>query len=130
MPNHFHFLIRQNAEVGIDRLITRVCTSYVKYFNNKYSRVGNLFQDAFKAKLVDSNSYLTYLSAYIHNNPQNSIDYEFSSFKDYLNLRQDELCDKGMILSMFKNNTADYKKFVLDFNEAEQKKISNYLFED
>ena len=47
MPNHFHFLIRQNTDVGIEKLIQKVITSYVMYFNRKYNRVGGLFQDAF-----------------------------------------------------------------------------------
>src|SRR3989344_2415277 len=36
MPNHFHFLIRQNKELSTSKLILRICTSYSKYFNKKY----------------------------------------------------------------------------------------------
>lgn len=130
MPNHFHFLIRQNLNLGIDRLISRTCTSYVKYFNNKYDRVGNLFQDAFKAKLVYDDSYLTYLTAYIHNNPSNPLEYAYSSFKDYLGERSDRLCSKDFILSMFQNNSQEYKKFVLNFSAKDQDKIQPFIFEE
>ena len=63
MPNHYHFLIRQNADVSIAKLISKVCTGYSKYFNKKYGRVGHLFQDKFKAVLVEDNDYLRWLSA-------------------------------------------------------------------
>lgn len=130
MPNHYHFLIRQNQDTTIDRLISRVCTSYAKYFNLKYKRVGNLFQDTFKAKLIDSDAYLTYLSAYIHNNPANPLDYDYSSFKDYLGLRRGQLCDKNFILRMFDNDAQKYKNFVMSFNETYLSKIKDYLFEE
>lgn len=100
------------------------------YFNHKYQKVGNLFQDAFKAKLVDNDSYLTYLSAYIHNNPVNIEKFPYSSFLDYCGGRQGTLCDKSLILGMFQNNTEAYKKFVLGFNQKYQVKIEHLLFEE
>ena len=33
MPNHYHLLVKQHADISIARLIQKVCTSYVKYFN-------------------------------------------------------------------------------------------------
>ncbi len=130
MPNHFHLLIRQNSEVGLDRLIAKVCTSYAKYFNLKYGHIGNLFQDRFKAKLVDNDSYLIYLSAYIHNNAENPLEYDYSSLKDYLGKRSGNLCDKTFLLNLFDNNPEKYKKFVLGFDQEYEDKIKNYLFEE
>lgn len=130
MPNHYHFLIRQDGEIGIDRLIHRVFTSYAKYYNLKHERIGNLFQDAFKAKLVDSDSYLSYLSAYIHNNPTNPFDYQFSSLPDYLGKRQGTICDTNFLLGMFGNNRDQYKEFVSIFGSKEYAKIKPYVFEE
>jgi putative transposase len=90
MPNHFHFLIRQNMEYPTSKLMVKVCTSYVKYFNNKYGRVGHLFQDQFKQKNVAENGYLLWLSAYIHRNPVSAglahrpEDWQWSSVREYL----------------------------------------------
>jgi len=42
LPDHFHFLIRQQKTVGITKLMRRVMTNYVMYFNKKYKRRGNL----------------------------------------------------------------------------------------
>jgi REP element-mobilizing transposase RayT len=130
MPNHFHFLIQQNSDVGIDRLITKVCTSYAMYFNKKYKKVGNLFQDAFKAKLVDSDSYLAYLSAYIHNNPTNIETYQYSSFPDYCGVRLGQICKQGLLLGIFNNDRLAYKKFVSGYNPNYERKIQNLIFEE
>src|SRR5205809_297696 len=48
MPNHFHFLLRQNADIPTTKLMTKVCTSYSMYFNKKYNKVGHVFQDQYK----------------------------------------------------------------------------------
>src|SRR3989344_6862289 len=62
MPNHFHFLIQQKTDLPIGKLISKLCTGYSMVFNKKNERVGGLFQDQFKAVLVDSNEYLSWVS--------------------------------------------------------------------
>ncbi|MDP2932865.1 MAG: transposase [bacterium] len=119
MPNHFHLLIRQNLQNPISDLIKKVCTGYSKYFNKKYERVGHVFQDQYKAIVVSQDNYLTWVSAYIHQNPkiaglvENLEEYPWSSYRDYLGLRQGKLCSIDLILGMFKNGQA-YKEFVED----------------
>ena len=40
-------------------------TGMAKYFNTKYKQVGSLFQGKYKAKVVEEDIYLMYLSVYI-----------------------------------------------------------------
>jgi REP element-mobilizing transposase RayT len=130
MPNHFHLLVRQNTELRVDRLITKLCTSYAAYYNRKYEHVGHVFQDAFKAKLVDSESYLTYLSAYIHNNPADIQNHLYSSFLDYTANRGGIICDQEILLSYFNNNPDQYRDFVLGYNKNQESTISHLLFDE
>lgn len=130
LPNHFHILIRQNTEVPIGLLINKVSTSYAKYFNHKYKRIGNLFQDTFKAKMVDSDSYLTYLSAYIHNNPFEPFTYQYSSLPDYLGVRPGTLCDTQIVLKYFGNSREKYKKFVSGYTEEQSAVINDLKFDE
>jgi len=123
MPNHFHFVIKQNSNVAISTLINRLFTSYVKYFNLKYDRVGSIFQDTYKAKLVENDAYLSYLSAYIHNNPE-EINSEYSSFGEYMNPNKTGICNTKLVLNMFDNNSALYKKFVIN-----SKPLVEYIIE-
>jgi len=118
MPNHFHFLIKQNRETPTSKLILRVCTSFSKYINKKYGRVGHLFQDQFKQVLIEDDSYLLWLSAYIHQNPKiaglvdRAENYKWSSYPDFLGLERNLIeCDKKIILNQFKENN-NYHDFV------------------
>jgi len=130
MPNHYHFLVRQNAEIPVSKLVTKVCTSYASYFKNKYGHTGHIFQDQFKAKSVDSDTYLKYLSAYIHNNPVDPLGYDYSSFKDYVGERGGQVCDRSLLLGMFNNDPEEYRKFVLGFSQQDRESIKDLLFED
>jgi putative transposase len=68
MPNHFHLLLRQIANNGITNFMKKLGTGYTMYFNEKYDRVGSLFQGPFKAVFLDDEDYLIYLPFYIHAN--------------------------------------------------------------
>ncbi len=107
MPNHFHLLVEQITEIPVSNLILKLCTSYSMYFNKKYERVGNVFQDCFKSVLVKSNPQLIWNSSYIHMNPveakitRNPKDYEWSSYKDFLEERNLLIVSKNLIPQIF-----------------------------
>jgi len=67
-PNHYHFILRQTADKGIEKFMHRLATGYTNYFNEKYQRSGALFQGRYKAVHIDSNEYLLHLSAYVNLN--------------------------------------------------------------
>jgi len=136
MPNHFHLLIRQNSDVKVSKLIQKLCTGYAKYFQKKYAHTGHLFQGAFKAIHIENESYLMWLSAYIHQNPlvaglvTNLEDWPYSSYLDYIGKRDGRLCSKDIILDKFKSPT-DYKKFVEDSGELiKQRKELKFILLD
>lgn len=128
MPNHYHLLIKQTGDVSVAKLISKVCTGYSKYFNKKYSRVGHLFQDKFKAAKIDENDYIRWLSAYIHQNPhtahlvRNLKEYPWSSYKEYMHPQAQGLCKTDIILGQFTNPSA-YNQFLKESAEiiAEKK---------
>ena len=128
MPNHFHFLIRQNGEAGIDKLMLKICTSYASYFNKKHERIGHIFQDNFKAKHVDSDAYVKILSAYIHLNPDKPFNYQFSSLPDFLGRRSGKILDKKILLSFFQDSEKVYFNFLKNYNDRQQMIISHLLF--
>jgi putative transposase len=117
LPNHYHFILTQLVEKGIEKFMHRIGVGYSMYFNKKYDRSGALFQGTFKASEIKPNNLL-YLSAYVNCNTEihgiaRSETYRWSSFPEYIGERKKGLCENGkkVILDDF-NGGKDYKKFV------------------
>ena len=68
MPNHVHLLLRTGL-VPISVLMNRLLTGYAGWFNKKYRRHGQLFQNRYKSILCQEDLYLKELVRYIHLNP-------------------------------------------------------------
>ncbi len=107
MPNHFHLLIEQIGDISISKLISQICTSYSMYINKKHKRVGHVFQDKFKAVLIEDNPQLMWTSAYIHMNAvkdglvKHPSEYLWSSYVDYAKERNLLIVNKELLLSTF-----------------------------
>jgi putative transposase len=133
-PNHYHLIVRQLVEKGIERFMHKLGTSHANYFNTKNKRTGSLFQGSFKAIHIKSNSKLFYLSAYVNMNHLihgfKNKEWKYSSLLDYLGKRKGGLCNKKVIMENFKS-CADYKKFLGEniAHMKEKKEDEKYLLE-
>ena len=113
--NHYHLLLKQVVNRGVSKFMHKLSLGYTNYFNKKYNHSGYLFQGRFKSIHIDSNEYLTLLSAYININPKfhkttyNLNIYPWSSYLDYINQRSDTLCNKEIILNQFSHRNHTYK---------------------
>ena len=68
MSNHAHFLLRSGS-AGISTLMRRLLTGHAVYFNRKYRRHGQLFQNRYKSIICQEDIYFKELVRYIHLNP-------------------------------------------------------------
>lgn len=139
-PNHYHFIIKQVQDRGIEKFMQRLGTGYTMYFNEKEKRSGALFQGVFKSIHIDTNEYLLHLSAYSNlNDRAHQLGGETSklvrsSWGEYLDPRIKGICEKGIILEQFRN-AGEYKKFALSSLESiikrkeELKGIEDFLLE-
>jgi len=67
MPNHFHFLLKQNQVDGVTRFVADFTNSYTRYSNTQNKkRVGPIFQGIFKAVRIENEEQLVHVSRYIH----------------------------------------------------------------
>jgi len=104
LPNHFHLLVKQQ-DIVIDSFTNSLGTRYAMYFNRKYKRQGVLFQDVYKAVLVESDEQLLHLSRYIHLNPTKALKSSLpSSLPEYLGNRNTNWIKKDYILNYFSKN--------------------------
>src|SRR3990167_1488571 len=108
MPNHFHFFVKQKSQNSIDSFMNSMGTRYTMYFNKKYKRVGSLYQDVYKAVLVETEKQFIHLSRYIHKQALASQgdalrgwEGQPSSYKRYLGFEKTAWIHPEEILSFF-----------------------------
>lgn len=116
MGNHFHMLFYLGGDVtAISELMHSLGTAYTMYFNRKYKRVGPLFQGAYKAVRITSDSYLLHISRYIHLNPREYQTYKYSSLSAYLSGQPEPWLQPHRILDLFEDE--DYEVFLEDYKD-------------
>ena len=118
-PNHYHFILKQNAEEGISKFMHKLGTGYTNYFNKKHNRSGSLFQGKYKCKLVQSEEALKYVSVYVNLNHKvhgysGRSWTPTSSYEQYIGENSGEntckINDKQSVLEHFKS-PQDYKEY-------------------
>lgn len=131
MPNHFHILVySDNRTIALKLIggkernvlsegIRNLLQTYTKGINNQNGTTGSLFQQNTNAKAIvkGSNLYDLICFHYIHQNPMKAKlvkkmeDWEYSSFRDYCNLRNETLCNKNKAIQLL---NLDMKTFYED----------------
>ena len=66
--NH-HNLFLETPDGNLAQIMRHINGAYTSYFNVKRKRAGHLFQERYKAILVEAAEYAAELSRYIHLNP-------------------------------------------------------------
>lgn len=126
MSNHVHILIGIGNE-DIDVIMKRTGSRYVFYFNDKYGRVGHLFQDRFKSEVVENDRYFLTVVRYILQNPLKAGleskpgNYVWSSYGAYSG-RPDQITDISIATKI-----AGGKEKIIDFiNESNDDSVLDF----
>jgi putative transposase len=120
MPNHYHFLLRQNTDISVGNFVQSVFNSYSKAFNKRYKRSGTLFEGPFQAKHINKQEYLIHLCRYIHRNPVDAglvispEEWPFSDYCNWIGVKESTHIDKDFIENIF-YSAKEYKTFVKEF---------------
>jgi putative transposase len=130
MPNHFHFLVKQNKVDGLKTFLHRLCSSYSWYFNKKYKHSGHVFQGIYKSKNILEDSYLTQLTAYIHLNPAMPFKWKYSSLPIYLGENSGGLANPQMFIDMHKLTPLTYKRFLQKNYNSELLTHADLIFDE
>jgi len=121
MDNHVHMVLRDDKN-EISTIMKGIATSYAMYFNNKYGRVGHMFQNRFKSEAIEDDAYLIEVIRYIHNNPvkacivENPAQYKWSSYQHYISPDKTRtIVDADYILRMIAENQIEAVKELIRF---------------
>jgi putative transposase len=144
MPNHFHIIIQANKKSVIERIsfggnpmqefayrIGILLSSYSQAINKQNGTSGSLFQQKTKVKILSEEvegrqeNYLESCFFYVHNNPfeagmvNNLRDWGYSSYLDYIGVRDGTLCNKALFFRSTGLNEADIWNR-LDYNISDE----------
>ncbi|HEY3426681.1 MAG TPA: transposase [Negativicutes bacterium] len=116
MDNHAHLLVAVENE-PLAKIMQGIQQSYTQYYNRKYTRVGHVFEQRYKAKVCKQDAYLLSLLRYIHQNPvkariREGLDYRWSSHGAYQSGRN-EFVKTDFVLSLFaQHKTAAIRAYI------------------
>jgi putative transposase len=133
-PNHFHFLLKQIIETGVENFMHKMGTGFTNYTNKKLKRSGSLFQGPYQAVKIETNEQLLFVSAYINGNAEihniaKANAWQWSSCLDYLDMREGTLCNKNLILKQFEDIN-EYRKYLIAvINGCKERKSDFKKFE-
>jgi hypothetical protein len=129
MPNHFHFVIssdirtiarkkaNQNKNV-LSEGFRNLLSSYTQAINKQNRRTGSLFQQNTKANCLNDGP-INYARTAFHYTHQNAYtaglvtkmeDWEYSSFRDYVGLRNGTLCNKQLAYELLDLDEENFYK--------------------
>jgi len=136
MDNHYHLFLK-TPNANISEGMHYLNTSYTNWFKAEHAIVGVIFQGRYKSVLVDEDSYVKVLSAYIHLNPlragivKDLSEYKWSSYLDYEGRKKSiERLDTEFILNQFGEDIGSarrrYREFVLSNRDRESPLKDSY----
>ncbi|KKR72790.1 MAG: hypothetical protein UU81_C0015G0014 [Microgenomates group bacterium GW2011_GWC1_41_8] len=139
MPNHYHFLVKQNDKNDLENFMRSLMTRYTKYFNTRYKRRGPLFEGRYKAVLIETDDQLLYLSRYIHRNPIKTrmtstnisavLRSQPSSYLVYIGDINQSWVKPTIILSNFANHGQNsYKVFIEEKDSSNEEKSRTLIY--
>lgn len=117
MDNHYHLLLC-TPNANLSRVMRHINGTYTQKFNRAHKTDGPLFKGRFTAKLIEDDNYRLIVSRYIHLNPVeaslvlNPADYEWSSYREYINLRSTPAWLAKEIILADLTCVNDYKEYV------------------
>ena len=131
MSNHFHILLHSEGD-NVSQFMHRLSTSYSKYFNGKYDRVGHLFQDRFRSENVNDERYFMTVFRYIIRNPEKAGICKTEHYKWHSLYRMDSI-NKFVDISLPVSLAGGFdklKEFVLMANDDSCLEFENVITDE
>lgn len=99
MPNHIHLVLQVESGITLSLSMRDLNRSYANWFNEKYNKVGHLWQDRYRCKLIEKDRYMLECLEYVEFNPiranlcKTLIEYPFTSWQERYGHKKNKLID-------------------------------------
>jgi len=138
MTNHVHIFLKEKEAGDIKKVMHKLLTTYVVWFNRKYQRSGSLIGNRYKSEPIEDEKYYFALVKYIHQNPvrskmcKTSSEYKWSSYNDYVS-GKNSLTNTELTLEMLSPERKEaircfeelhLTEDIIDFNITNTKKLT------
>jgi len=136
MPNHYHFLLRQETDEPLSKFMGVMFNTYVQALNLQQGRSGTLFEGRFKHVHVEKWEYLLHLCRYIHLNPvkanlvAHAEEWPYSNYREWIGVRNATLSDQKFIRDHYPD-LGDYARYITDGEDEKKsyKHIAKYMID-
>jgi len=122
MNNHAHILIHVDDIEQLTQFMKKLNTTYAVYYNKEQERVGYVFRNRYKSKMIYNRDYLRKCIKYIHMNPvkagivEQESKYRYSSYNQYIS--KTGIVTERLIEDIFESKENYLKKFLaIDYKE-------------
>ncbi|MGQ9464292.1 MAG: transposase [bacterium] len=122
MEWHIHLFIFDMRD-NISKFMEELHGRYATFFNLDTGKVGHVFGERFKNKIVQPNNYGLWLSRYIHRQAveagivTNPEDYPWTSYRQYIGIEPIKFIKPQIILEQFRGNTEDLKEAMENYRQ-------------
>jgi putative transposase len=99
MPNHVHMILEPKQPSDLARVMQSITQTYSTWFNNKYRKVGHLWQGRFKSMVIQKDRYFMECVYYVEANPvraeliSSPLEYRWSSYKERVFFNKGNMLD-------------------------------------
>jgi REP element-mobilizing transposase RayT len=120
MPNHYHFVLRQEESGSISRCVQTTFNAFSQRLNAQKKHSGTMFQGKAKAAFIDSDASMLHVVRYIHLNPVRSKlvrkpqDWRFSDYSSWIG-REKTFLHENVKNFTFYIDKEEYRRFVEDY---------------
>jgi putative transposase len=99
MPNHIHLILEIKSGSDLGKLMQGLNQTYTIWFNEKYKKVGHLWQGRYKSMIIEKDRYMFACIEYVELNPlranivKSPFDYPWNSWQVRFGYKKDSLLD-------------------------------------
>lgn len=134
MDNHVHMLVNIQKIEDMCKFMQQVNTTYAKFYNKFYNRVGYVFRNRYLAKPILDERQLKKCIVYIHRNPvvakmvKKESDYKFSSYNEYLEkINEEKLIGSNSNKMLFGEiSTKEFEQEYRDIHNYQDSELTEF----